>query len=573
MFKSRNLSISLIALLLASCGGGGSSGGDAAPSTVSVSGIVADGYLQGAVVFADLNENGVRDDTEPVATTDSGGAFTLQMPSNVIVPTVLVDVPATAIDQDTGQAVGRAYRLSTIPGQYGTINPVTTMLHAVLETHPGMTSADVESYVRDVFELNSKFLFTSDYLNPVDNVRLTAAQNEQNRKDAAKMHRVARVLAYYLAQQQGAALAAYGGQFPSGKGRAIYAVLANEVLLQAATVAGQLPDGDASFDPASIKLTLPPVTMQRLDAAASQLRLATDISLGEALKASDLYVYPYKNAMGSWVKLRVYQDLASSYGVVQLRTRNYLLSTTGPVEQRDYSVVSYAGVGNLFEGAYSYERATGRSTIAGAGGAALQFSVAAYDVGGDQIGNTIDAVRTLGSTAVWPAGARVYKALMTNVADFYGRAATAQALAGKLPDAILACCSEQGQDYRVGALGMRFMRTGVDTSGQTVGTIRFSRYDGAIATGLDTAGSWAVSSESVGKVLALTIPAAYRSLMAGLDKDPVFASNQHPPQYVLSGSMDGSSPTPSWRTPAGRVTPVILLNQIAADALEHALGY
>lgn len=86
MLKQKNALISLaVSLLVASCGGGGSDGGPAplSPagsntngSTSTASGKVVDGYIAGAAVFCDANNNGVRDAGEETVLTDAQGSFT-----------------------------------------------------------------------------------------------------------------------------------------------------------------------------------------------------------------------------------------------------------------------------------------------------------------------------------------------------------------------------------------------------------------------------------------------------------------------------------------------------------------
>ena len=51
---------------------------DSSSGSMSFSGKVAQGYVEGAKVFADLDGDGVRDSNESQGTTDSGGSYTLQ---------------------------------------------------------------------------------------------------------------------------------------------------------------------------------------------------------------------------------------------------------------------------------------------------------------------------------------------------------------------------------------------------------------------------------------------------------------------------------------------------------------
>ena len=67
-----------IGLLTACGGGGGDSPAPQPPATTSMSGSVADGYLQGAVVCLDMNNNGRCDSGEPSATTNANGAYEIK---------------------------------------------------------------------------------------------------------------------------------------------------------------------------------------------------------------------------------------------------------------------------------------------------------------------------------------------------------------------------------------------------------------------------------------------------------------------------------------------------------------
>ncbi len=97
--------LSLItAALLAACGG------DEGSAMVDISGVVADGTLQGATVCYDLNDNLACDAGEPVSSaTDADGRYTLSVTeADSGHHAVVASVPASAIDKDTGAAIGAA---------------------------------------------------------------------------------------------------------------------------------------------------------------------------------------------------------------------------------------------------------------------------------------------------------------------------------------------------------------------------------------------------------------------------------------------------------------------------------
>ncbi|MBN2865604.1 MAG: hypothetical protein JXK16_06310 [Thiotrichales bacterium] len=131
------------AALLAACGGGGG-GSDSSdsddsqsPQPSTISGYVADGYLGGATVCIDANQNFACDSDEPRSNTLSDGSYSI---TAVYAPTdiILVDVPPTAIDADTGQAVGGSgYMLMAAINNAAFISPLSTLVQGHVDS--GMT--------------------------------------------------------------------------------------------------------------------------------------------------------------------------------------------------------------------------------------------------------------------------------------------------------------------------------------------------------------------------------------------------------------------------------------------------
>jgi len=118
-----------VAVLLPGCGG---SGDDPAP--VAVSGVVADGPLKDAKVCYDLNDDGICNNGEPEVLTDADGKYSLSIAAAAAGQhAVLAEVPATAVDKDTGAAVGVAFVLKAPPsGSAGAqavfVSPLTTVV-------------------------------------------------------------------------------------------------------------------------------------------------------------------------------------------------------------------------------------------------------------------------------------------------------------------------------------------------------------------------------------------------------------------------------------------------------------
>lgn len=112
---------------LAGCGGGGGS----AP-TVQMTGVVVDWYIQDALIFADLNDDGIyQPETEPSTRSGTGGGYQLHVTSDR--PYYLIS--KGGIDTSTSQ-----YYAATLiaEGHYDNITPVTTMDALIVRTgtHP-----------------------------------------------------------------------------------------------------------------------------------------------------------------------------------------------------------------------------------------------------------------------------------------------------------------------------------------------------------------------------------------------------------------------------------------------------
>lgn len=100
------------------------------------SGIVADGYLAGATVFIDTNGNLMLDDGEASTVTDVNGNFSL----NVNYDGILVAIGG--LNTDTG--IANSMTLAAPDGS-SVVNPLTTLVHAVIEF--GSSATDAQALV------------------------------------------------------------------------------------------------------------------------------------------------------------------------------------------------------------------------------------------------------------------------------------------------------------------------------------------------------------------------------------------------------------------------------------------
>ncbi|MGI0507061.1 hypothetical protein ABY44_28905 [Burkholderia sp. ZZQ-2] len=166
-----------VATALAACGGGGNSspsqpspGGGGTPTTPApaVTGKAIDGYLVGATVCLDLNNNGVCDSGEPTAVTDGTGQFSIPYSGDTTGKTLLVQVTPTTKDQSrpAGFQFPATFTLSQViqPTTSQVISPLTTLVGAQMQTglsHPQAIAA-VQNLLGKQVDPNADYLANSD---------------------------------------------------------------------------------------------------------------------------------------------------------------------------------------------------------------------------------------------------------------------------------------------------------------------------------------------------------------------------------------------------------------------------
>ncbi|MDZ7855287.1 hypothetical protein [Sphaerotilus sp.] len=125
------------AVLLSGCGGGGDSSVDQ-----NITGRVADGYISGAIVFWDCNNNMIVDSGEISTNSGAHGVYNISPPPSASC-VLRAYVPATAIDEDTNSPVGAGLVLSSVSGSPYFISPLTTLIElgAVTEADLNKTMA------------------------------------------------------------------------------------------------------------------------------------------------------------------------------------------------------------------------------------------------------------------------------------------------------------------------------------------------------------------------------------------------------------------------------------------------
>ena len=308
------------AALLGGCGGGGASEPPAppppppAPSTVAIGGKAVDGALSGATACYDLNDNGACDSGEPASTaTGADGAFTLAVaPTDAGRHRIVVQVPATAIDADTGAAVGTAYTLQspatgTTTAHSVFVSPLTTLVQGHVDAS-GASVAEATALVQTQAGLAASPL--ADF---------TAAGNADN-KQAALVARL--VQATVLAQAD--TLKAVAGQADLSGGTASAAEVARQVTSAVIgalpTIAGKTAESAVSgasgaalataiADAAKAVVAQAGMTADEAKAAIGAAKLPVDTSTPSAAATAQLLALRYGDA-NNWY-LRSLQNSAA----------------------------------------------------------------------------------------------------------------------------------------------------------------------------------------------------------------------------------------------------------------------
>ncbi len=175
-----------LSLLLAACGGGsagntsesvepeaGAAVGEAEGTESSSSqtpastvfGRVADGYIKGAIVCVDMNDNDSCDTDEPSTVTGDGGTYNLDIPDGAQEKSIVADIPAEAIDEDTGEAVGKPLVFIAPANKPEFLSPITTLIHQELRANPALDIDDAEQAVKSILGIDDEDIsLFSDYV-------------------------------------------------------------------------------------------------------------------------------------------------------------------------------------------------------------------------------------------------------------------------------------------------------------------------------------------------------------------------------------------------------------------------
>lgn len=167
---------SLLIFTLAACGGGSGNSNNAqpddslpdsqTPSDTSISGLVIDGYIQGATVCLDINNNYACDDSEPSALSGPGGAYSFTYSGSIEPGTqILANIPIGAVDEDLGP-IPKSYNMLAPADYPEVVTPLTTLVsQEVLSSGKALTPEQAEKSVKLALGIDlDKDLLTNNFI-------------------------------------------------------------------------------------------------------------------------------------------------------------------------------------------------------------------------------------------------------------------------------------------------------------------------------------------------------------------------------------------------------------------------
>ena len=166
------LLIANTALILAGCGGGGDGGDEPVvkSNATELSGAVIDGYIKGATVCLDLNNNFACDATEPSAESGEKGAYSFEYSGEIPPGTqILADVPITAEDEQLGP-IDKPYNMLAPFEQPEVVTPLTTLVsQEILSSGKALSPEEAEVSVKLALgiDANTKLL-ANDFIGGED---------------------------------------------------------------------------------------------------------------------------------------------------------------------------------------------------------------------------------------------------------------------------------------------------------------------------------------------------------------------------------------------------------------------
>lgn len=148
----------------------------------TVTGTVIDGPLENALVFADINENGIQDADEPWTITDYNGHYTIEMEEIIVTSSLIATSTANTMDTSTGEMVPGVTLKA--PTGAAVISPISDLVHKISKRNSLNTNDAVLKVTQtlglsdeiDVLDLNPYSIVDTDSANNLDDITSVRVQ-------------------------------------------------------------------------------------------------------------------------------------------------------------------------------------------------------------------------------------------------------------------------------------------------------------------------------------------------------------------------------------------------------------
>jgi len=176
-------------------------------ASVTLSGVVADDYIGGAIVCLDVNENNACDAGEPQGVTADGtGRYTFEVPNGVSTNyPIVADIPAGAsnADSNTGQVQQRTI-FSSPAGQGAVISPISTLVHHKIKNDAALTLETAKSAVASDLKTSVAAAdLLKDFIKEAENEAADTANTKTEYRD---LHRATIILTELMGKELGNAV-------------------------------------------------------------------------------------------------------------------------------------------------------------------------------------------------------------------------------------------------------------------------------------------------------------------------------------------------------------------------------
>lgn len=409
MKKQFGVLVTLAAVAMLSACGGSSSG----PSTESsVSGIVADGYLENATVCFDTPPfNKVCDADENPVKTDGNGVYVLSGSNPEQYPILVEVVAGVTKDSDSG-VVTEDYILSAPAAAPEFVSPLTTLVQQQLELDSSKTLEQIVADLQETLEVSVPLLGSSA------NFMENKSDTEDN--DFNKLHRVAQVVASIMGGMQDEI--ENGGIAPANTAiEEIVALVAQEVMLQLAVIEEAAAD-PATFDPTTISGTVVSsisVTAENYTEKVQAVKPAELASFQAMMEGDGVHWIDSGYSSGSG-----YVNGHLEYGIVTAPAGAAVMSGqekqwdsvaggwVAMTEGSDYYLVDGQWVlsaDDMSKQAIAYNADQSATTTNSETGYQEKVRIAVVDIAGHKMSGGLDGVALLDDSLTYPADSKAYR--------------------------------------------------------------------------------------------------------------------------------------------------------------------